>query len=464
MSNQKTVLFISHATPDDNDFVRWLSAKLTLAGYSVWYDLERLKGGDLIWDEIEDALRNKAVRCLAVVSNKSYQKDGVKKEWAVAATVEKQIAGFTIPLRLDKFDYSQLPILLHQKNVIDFNRGWHFGLSDLLDTLADAGIPQHPVDVSLARAWLPPKQDGAIVFTDQQEVLDSNVVLIEALPAAIETTRIRSSDRQIAVTDKNRKVPWFEYGEFVVGFAPSRVLIDLFKPAVPLEQDHAVETQEFLRGRAKSISITEQEARYRVVHLIKQAWDLKMEALGLQPHTLANERAIWYVPIGLSPTGKFPFREPSGATRRKQLSGRSERYGVNWHYAVSAMPLLTVPSRIELHAHIVFSDADGKPLASHKRMHRLRRSFCKSWWNDRWRGFLLAFLHLASGGTSSIELPAGGQRVVRIAATPTSFLSSRGLSDYTAPLVEDEAVELVASEEFDVDDDDDAEDEEPDEA
>ena len=42
----KASIFLSHATPEDNDFTRWLAAKLTIAGYQVWSDLNNLKGGD----------------------------------------------------------------------------------------------------------------------------------------------------------------------------------------------------------------------------------------------------------------------------------------------------------------------------------------------------------------------------------------------------------------------------------
>jgi hypothetical protein len=41
----RDTIFISHATPDDNDFVRWLSDELTSRGYRVWADLLYLKGG-----------------------------------------------------------------------------------------------------------------------------------------------------------------------------------------------------------------------------------------------------------------------------------------------------------------------------------------------------------------------------------------------------------------------------------
>ena len=32
-------IFISHATPDDNDFTKWLSLKLIGLGYEVWCDV-----------------------------------------------------------------------------------------------------------------------------------------------------------------------------------------------------------------------------------------------------------------------------------------------------------------------------------------------------------------------------------------------------------------------------------------
>ncbi len=36
VSLERRAIFISHATPQDNPFVEWLSSKLTLAGYEVW--------------------------------------------------------------------------------------------------------------------------------------------------------------------------------------------------------------------------------------------------------------------------------------------------------------------------------------------------------------------------------------------------------------------------------------------
>ena len=104
----KEAIFISHAAPEDNAFTRWLGAKLELAGYRVWHDLARLKGGDLFWDKIEASIRDESIRMIAVVSKVSIHKQGVKNEWAVGATIEHKLPGFIIPVCIDDdFDFDE---------------------------------------------------------------------------------------------------------------------------------------------------------------------------------------------------------------------------------------------------------------------------------------------------------------------------------------------------------------------
>jgi hypothetical protein len=212
-------IFISHATPEDNGFVRWLGARLELAGFSVWHDLGRLKGGDYFWDKIEGAIRNESFRFLAVVSKVAVGKPGVKDEWALAQTIEKSMPGFVIPLRLDDYDFSLLPIGIHRKNVIDFANGWHKGLAALLDTLTEANAPKVSApDPRSARHWLAEMKEGAIRRTNSKESLDSTWLSVVSLPP-IETARILGSEREIKLTDLNRRIPWFEHEDRIVGFA-----------------------------------------------------------------------------------------------------------------------------------------------------------------------------------------------------------------------------------------------------
>lgn len=454
MSQVANCIFISHATPEDNEFTRWLAGKLTLAGYRVWYDLDRLKGGDYFWNKIEDAIRTQSIRMIAIVSKASYNKDGVRNEWDLGITLEKHIPGFLIPIRIDDFDFSNLPITLHRKNVIDFNRGWHFGLAQLIDTLIDSKIDKAEFpDPAIAQLWLPSMQEYAIDWVDRQETLESNWLSITSLPPALETTRILSDARRLPLTESTQKLPWFEFGDQIVGFAPRKNLVELFKDQVALEADSAIETSSFIKngttwGKNK---ISAFDARNRVSILIRQAWDLKMEALGLKPYELSNRRLIWYVPSGFLPKGKVEFIDADGKQRKRQLTGTSPKYKVNWHYAISAHPVLDENRRIELSAHIIFTDLENRLIESNSRMHQLRRGFCKSWWNDRWRGFLRAFLAFISEEKDTISLPVGGQRSIEISVLPMKFQSPKGLSDL-GNLIEEDEIQLEENFEYVLDD------------
>ena len=142
----RDTIFISHATPDDNDFVRWLGARLTGHGFKVWADLFGLKGGTPFWSTIEEALRHHAIKVIFVVSQKSVDpaRSGVRNELSVADSLKKSLqnSDFIIPVRIDDTPFGDLPIQIHQLNAIDFTRGWGTKLIELLDTLDTANVPK----------------------------------------------------------------------------------------------------------------------------------------------------------------------------------------------------------------------------------------------------------------------------------------------------------------------------------
>lgn len=85
----RDLVFGSHANPEDNEFCRWLMLRLGREGYPVWLDLNRLLGGENFWSDIEQAIRNRAVKVLYVLSRTSNTKPGALKELALAQTVAK---------------------------------------------------------------------------------------------------------------------------------------------------------------------------------------------------------------------------------------------------------------------------------------------------------------------------------------------------------------------------------------
>ena len=457
--NRKAI-FVSHATPEDNGFVRWLGARLELAGFRVWHDLDRLKGGDHFWDKIEKAIREESFRFLAVVSKVSVGKPGVKDEWALAQTIEKSLPGFVIPIRIDDYDFSLLPIGIHRKNVINFSAGWHFGLESLVDTLIDANAPKVTApDPRVARHWLPKAKDGAILRIETKESLDSTWLRVISLPP-IESARILGTDREIKVTDINRVIPWFEHEDRIVGFAKAADLVSNMSKSVMLKAANGVDSTTFIESGSTfgDKPVDAREARKRVANLVRQAWELAMEAKGLGVFEQAGGRKVFYVTPELTKGRgeKVAFVDVDGRKRRKGLNGRSEKKKANWCYAVGMVPQFDEPWRIELRSTIVFTDDDGKPFDVPAKAHRLRMSFCRSWWNDRWRGFLRAFLALVANGGSEIKLPVGSGREVVVSAKPIMFSSPVGLSDL-APSIDDDPADEPDDDLGEVDDFDDEE-------
>ena len=93
-------VFISHATADDA-FVHDLRLALEGLGHAVWVDSRNLRGGDVLAEEIEAAIRD-ASGFVAVLSPQTVNSSWVKKEIDLAQAVQSE--------RPD--DYRLLPLLL----------------------------------------------------------------------------------------------------------------------------------------------------------------------------------------------------------------------------------------------------------------------------------------------------------------------------------------------------------------
>ena len=447
----RDTIFISHATPEDNDFVRWLGAKLELAGYMVWHDLAQLKGGDYFWEKIEAAIRNDSFRFIAVVSKSAIGKKGVKDEWSVAGTVENTIPGFIIPVKLDDIAFSDVPISLHRKNLLDFAGGWHHGLSSLIETLEDARAPklENP-NFEIIRQWLPKPKEKAILKTNTKEFLDSSWVEIISLPPFLETARILGRERQIPKTLENRVLPWLEHEGRIVGFAQGSDLVSLMANSVMLEVANSTNTNAFIKTGSVlgDREVPWWQARKHVVHLVRQAWELAMEARGFACVEQSGGKKVFYVaPEKTGGRGKrISYEDFDGRKRSKALNGRSERRQACWAYGVGIVPSFDEPWRIELRAAVIFTDDNGIPITDAAKAHKLRRGFCKSWWNEHWRTLMRAFLWLASDGKSELLLPVGSDRNIELSAFPAQFEAPSGLSD-VPPSEDVEPVEEIDDEE-----------------
>ena len=172
MAAERNAIFISHANPEDNNFVTWLGAKLTALGYEVWADVMRLHGGDDWQRKLEQALRNRARKVLLVANSRSVDKQGVRNEIQIAHDVAKSIKDedFIIPLRLSSYE---APFLIAQAQYIDFAEGWARGFEELVGTLEETfHVPRHGSQGG--EIWRSIQQIHAKSILTQSESLISN--------------------------------------------------------------------------------------------------------------------------------------------------------------------------------------------------------------------------------------------------------------------------------------------------
>jgi hypothetical protein len=217
---RRSLVFISHANPEDNDFARWLGAQLACSGYEVWCDVIKLLGGELFWDDIEHAIGEQAAKIVVALSQASANKSGVLDEIAFAINTERgrKLRNFVIPIRLDDLDFSRLRANVTRKNVIDFKGSWATGLAQLLKVLERDAVPRGrvgPIDVA---RWSTTRLDPAYRVQALPEPLLSNWLQVLALPPEIRMFGVGIEKSQIPNLIKPCKMPTFLFQRLVGAF------------------------------------------------------------------------------------------------------------------------------------------------------------------------------------------------------------------------------------------------------
>lgn len=79
-SQARTILFISKATPGDDEFVLWLAPRLEATGYEVFADILTLEPGTRGRKEITDTLQQRAIKMLLCGRTATLEREGVQEE------------------------------------------------------------------------------------------------------------------------------------------------------------------------------------------------------------------------------------------------------------------------------------------------------------------------------------------------------------------------------------------------
>ncbi|HEX7333027.1 MAG TPA: tetratricopeptide repeat protein [Pyrinomonadaceae bacterium] len=169
-------IFISHASADD-DFVKDLRTALEDSGLSVWVDSRKLRGGDKLALEIQDAIAQ-ARQVIVVLSQNTINSPWVRREIEQALQVEKQrkADGYrVIPLLLPGVQPSALPLWFDEEPVgvkVELKTG---SVSEAMPAILAALGERLPTDPQPApKAVSQPLEELVLKLTDPRiETIDN---------------------------------------------------------------------------------------------------------------------------------------------------------------------------------------------------------------------------------------------------------------------------------------------------
>lgn len=426
----RRVIFISHATTEDNLFAGWLAAQLAIAGYEVWCDLTKLLGGEAWWKDIDEAIDAATFRFLFVSTLEGNRKPGTLRELRLAfETQEKHnLKDFIIPLKIDEFPFEAMNEKLQGLNCPRFDGNWATGLAKLLKLLEREGAPKSPeAGPACVTDWYRRSidQNRQIVVSNNKHY--SNWYPL-TLPERIHFHQFKGPADALEVLAESLPFPCKPLGSHLITFAPLAAVEEVIGPHFSGTQNCG--SASFIEAGFTLLKIEAFDASNMMSDLVRQAWESTMTDRGFAFHESASGYKVWFFKEGKLSKNRGYYEIAPGKSRYRQLVGRKSRKKADgervqdgfWHFAVSARPMLHKIPRMVLNYHVIFTDDGETPWPSPERMLKARRSVCKQWWNPEWRDRLRAFTS-ELGGKAELALPVGGGASILVSMQSLQFTS-----------------------------------------
>jgi hypothetical protein len=421
----RTVVFVSKATPGDDEFVLWLAPKLEAAGYTVFADILSLEAGDRWRGIVTSTLQTSSVKMLLCCSNETLAAPGVLEEIDIATDLSKELNDprFILPLRIRP--YKKI-FGIAGLQYTDFVRGWAEGLEKLLASLKRQKVPCNAEAGVINPTWEIYRRRQAITLKNEPERLTSNWLRILEVPDFINffepTGAIDRDALAHACPDSPFPITPMQTG--LVTFLSEHELNEILSNIGRFKLGYAVSVASFVSEGIEAAGIRRKDA-WNVVHsMLRHAWNQFCRTRGLLEYRYAKADGF-HIDNRLTALGqRIPWGR-QGERRSSML--RNVAKGNVWQFGISASPAFWPFPHFKLKSRVLFApvlgDDAGDPFDDSKKQHRLRRSICKGWRNKQWHGRLRAFVELVSGEQSSITLALGPASFVRVEAAPLLFSS-----------------------------------------
>jgi TIR domain len=427
----RDLLFIGHATPQDNDFAIWLYSKLELEGYKVWCDVENLLGGEKdFWHEIQKVLDQNAFKYLLVYSKHTSMAEGVLDEFEYARSIAQQykLKDFVIPLKIDEVSYTDR-IGLNRYNIINFSHSWIPGLKKLFKKLDNDNAPKTSEPGSgISKRILNLYENDSKILTQQQERYYSSWWRIPDLPEKIYVYQYRDEDAARMVIEEGSDYPVILHGNCLASFDRKIKTVCENYGNVEIKCDDLKEVliTNILNGYESSEFPTLVDSENLLKRLLKKAFKNLMYDKGLYKHDLSNAQCFFRRAIFKNEKLKKFKNTIQYHNRKKSKLLIGSYYGKYWHFAVSAQVRLHPFLCFTLKSHIIFSDDGLNIWSSDSNLHSARRRKGKTWFNEQWRDQLMAFIKSLAGRADHVPIKLNNNLILKMPLLTEQFFSNVG--------------------------------------
>lgn len=455
----RDTIFISHATPADNDFSIWVASRLEMLGYKVWIDKEGLLGGERFWATIQKAL-DRSIKVLLVYSKNIVTTDGILRqgiedelEYAKSIAVQNRLQDFIIPLHIDNSNYN-LAIGLPNINHIPFNSSWAEGLKQLLKKLEKDNIPCNlDNQKSSFSEWYENEYISNCSIITHKERYYTSWWSIAEMPDKFYMYQFTNAAQAKAIRDSNKEIPISLLSNCISSFDGNLFFFvqrDNETIGVRPEHTFTFSLTDILNGFCSDKFPQHRDVENHFKRLMYCVIANLFRRAGLWKHEMSNKRLAYFLPKYDKIT-KVKFTYPE-STRKKAKALLGEMRGAGfWHYGVSLQPTLFPFIGFSLKSHLLFTSDGMQLIEDERKQHSFRRKKGKGLFNEAWRDLFLAFIQRLKNknGEISILVTMQGEQFA-MKEWPEMFISEKGYIDPNAKMsvdkIEDYYEDLTAKE------------------
>lgn len=467
--NQRDTIFISHATPQDNEFSIWLASRLEMLGYKVWLDKNRLLGGERFWNTIQKGI-NSACKVLLVYSKNIVDiegnlKQGIEDEisYAKDQAYQDKLKDFIIPLHIDNAGYG-LVIGMPNINHIPFNGDWAEGLRILLKKLNEDGISPSNEPASSFSDWYERSYVSNIQVEKRKQTYYSSWLGFNELPEFFYIYKYNTEAEAKAVRELNGELPINRNSNILTTFERElrqlpdtedrlfdveRIEPEIYKIAIDELNDSELSSDIFPSSKQKIDAFR---------RLMLSVWNFIMRKRGMMHYEMSGKRYAYYRQVEDLKDKQaenmkhkmyiIPSIKKKKRPKKKAITGKHK--SVIWHYALSARVLTYPLVSYDLKTHIIFTSNGKDAIMDDKQQHRLRRAKGKTLFNEAWRDMLLAFLQSLKNKEGYIGCYVGYDDLyAELCDIPQTYRCDFDYMDPNIPMSEESVDTYITDEEYD---------------